>query len=99
MTKPYTRKLSTTEVKEACILILKNKVKYFPEPGKRFTMRIGGKEFTTQVVQTSCTCQGPEYPHFHWHLDASGFIGLLKGSRPEVSICKVEEGIYELEVQ
>ena len=94
----YARRLSTTEVKEGFILILKDKVKLFPESGRNFTLRIGSKEFTTQLKEIPCTCQGPDEPHVHWHLDASGFVHLLTGSRPNVSISKIDERVYELQV-
>ncbi len=93
----YRRKLSTTEVKEGFILILKDKVKLFPDAGKSFTLRFKGKEFKTKVGAIDCTCQGPEYPHQHWHIDANGFTGLLRLPRPEVTIKKVAEGLYEME--
>lgn len=93
----YKRKLSTTEVKEGFILILKDKVKLFPDAGKGFTLRFEGKEFKTKVEAIDGTCQGPEYPHRHWHIDAHGFIGLLRPPRPEVTIKKIANGLYEME--
>lgn len=94
----YTRKLSTTEVKEGYILILKDKLRLFPEPGGSFTLRVKEQEFTTQIIETPCTCRGQDKPHVHWHLDASGFMNLLPGDRPKVTVSKTEGGVYKLEI-
>lgn len=92
----YSRRLSTTEIKEGFILILKGKVKFFPEVGKTFRLRFGGKEYKTSVKAIDCTCQGPDKPHVHWHLDAQTFARLLRGSRPQVTISRLNEETYEL---
>jgi hypothetical protein len=98
MPKPYTRKLSTTEVKEGFILIQKDKLKLFPEPGQAFNLRFQGKEYYTRILPVKCTCQGPDKPHCHWHLDASGFTHLLRGERPSVKIAMAEDKVYEMEI-
>ncbi len=93
----YRRKLSTTEVTEGYILILKDKVKLFPEVGKYFTLRFKGREFKTRVAAIDCTCQGPEEPHVHWHLDAQGFMNQLTPPRPQVTLTKIADELYEME--
>jgi hypothetical protein len=98
MLKPlYRRRLSTTEVEEGFILILKDKVKLFPDVGKPFNLRFKGKDFRTRVKAIDCTCQGPDEPHVHWRLDAKEFTGLLKTPRPEVTIKKLADDEYEME--
>lgn len=92
----YTRRLSTTEVKEGFILILKDKVKFFPDSGKPFLLRFGNKEYKTEVTAIDCTCQGPDKPHQHWHMDAQSFIHLLGASKPRVVISRSDKGSYEL---
>jgi hypothetical protein len=93
----YTRRLSTTEFKEGFILILKDKVKLFPNVGKSFTLRFKGKEFKTRIEAIDCTCQGPNEPHVHWHLDAHSFMTLLRSPRPHITIRKVKDNAYEME--
>ncbi|MBN2380091.1 hypothetical protein JXM67_09855 [candidate division WOR-3 bacterium] len=98
MPKPYTRRLSTTEVKEGFILIQKDKLKLFPEPGQAFNLRFKDKDYYTRILPVRCTCQGPDKPHCHWRLDASGFIHLLTDKRPSIKITKAEDTLYELEL-
>lgn len=98
MLKPlYRRRLSATEVREGFILILKDKVKLFPDVGKPFSLRFKGKEYKTRVEAIDCTCQGPDEPHVHWHLDAQVPIKLMKTPRPEITVRKLTDGVYELE--
>jgi len=96
MSKPYTRKLSATEIEEGFILIQKDKLKLFPEPGQAFNLSFKGKVYYTRILPVRCTCQGPEKPHCHWHMDASGFIHRLSGEELRVTITKLEDNSYRM---
>ena len=98
MYKPYERKLSTTEVSEGFIMISKDRVRYFPPTGTQFTLIVNGKEYQTAISEIPCTCRGPDKPHVHWHLDASGFRNLFPDNRPAIKITKTEEKAYHLEI-
>ena len=95
----YTRRLSSTELKTGFIMILKDSLKLFPKVGEKFRLRVKGKEFEASVTKIPCKCRGPDKPHFHWYLDASEFIDLLPPKiKTEVTLFKVKEGVYQLEI-
>jgi hypothetical protein len=93
----YARRLSATEVKQGFIMILKSKVKLFPPSGSDFSLKVGHEEFVTRINKIPCTCQGPDKPHVHWHLDASQFMHLLPQDKPGIIISRIDSG-YELEI-
>lgn len=54
----YTRKLSTTEVKEGYILILKDKLRFFPEPGGRLTSNSRTRSTTRGFCLSNAPARG-----------------------------------------
>jgi len=79
--KTYTRKISSEEAREGYILILKNRLNYFPPSGKRFLLTSGETVKRVTVESYPCTCVGPDKPHEHYYIR---WPGLRKGSHVQI---------------
>jgi len=95
--KPFTRRLIKKEVENSYIYIGLTRARDFPGPDVEFTIIIDGKEFKTRTYDWHCACRCPNPVHTHRCIDISGFVHLLPGEHPMVTIQKVSEGVYELE--
>ncbi len=93
----YVRKLSGGESLEHYIMIMKDSLKLFPNPGVPFTLKAGTEQIETQVKMVDCWCQGPKKPHVHYRID---FAPLLHVFRPHygqtVTLEKTGDNTYEL---
>jgi hypothetical protein len=82
--KPYVRKVSSEEGKEAYILVLKSRLAFFPPAGEALEITQGAETQSAKVQSVPCTCRGPEKPHEHYFVR---WNGLKRGER--VAIEKV----------
>ncbi|MBE7520309.1 MAG: hypothetical protein HS107_13805 [Thermoflexaceae bacterium] len=90
----YIRKLSPEEVREGYIMILKDRLAYFPPPGATFSLHDGGELSEATIEAVDCECRGPERPHQHYRLHRPG---LKSGDRVQVTK-DGPGGAYRLEV-
>jgi hypothetical protein len=74
----YARKISSEEAKEEYILVLKNKLSFFPPRNTLFEMTAGTLRKKVAVESYRCTCQGPDEPHEHYFIQ---WKGLKAGDR------------------
>jgi hypothetical protein len=84
----YNRKISSEEASEGYILVLKNKLNFFPSIGKQFTMVYSNQKKKVKVESYPCTCQGPDLPHEHYFIRWKGLkakesVEIEKDSRKE----------------
>lgn len=74
----YERKVSSEEAREGYILVLKDRLTFFPPPGEPFEVRDGGIARRVSIEAVDCECRGPEKPHQHFRLP---WPGLAPGGR------------------
>lgn len=70
----YTPKISSEEAREGYILVLKDRLGFFPPPGQPFVLEDSGASLSATVDAVPCTCRGPEKPHEHWRIPLSGLV-------------------------
>lgn len=83
----YTRKISSEEAKEEYILVLKNKLSFFPPRNTLFEMTADTLRKNVAVESYRCTCQGPDEPHDHYFIRWKGLkkgdtLTITKGAGP-----------------
>jgi hypothetical protein len=66
--KVYSRRISSEEARESYILVLKNRLPFFPPVGKRFPLVGNQVRASVRVESYSCTCRGPDEPHEHYFI-------------------------------
>jgi hypothetical protein len=77
----YSRRISQEEERQGYVLVLKNRLSFFPPPGTNFSLIIDDVRRTVKVDFYSCTCRGPELPHEHYFMP---WRGLKAGDRAEI---------------
>ena len=78
----YTRKVSGEEAREGYLMVLKDRLGFFPPQGERFALEIDGESREAAVDSYHCECRGPEKPHEHYFIRLPG---LRKGERVTVA--------------
>lgn len=91
----YTRKISTEEASESYILVLKNKLHFFPPIGKQFIIMHDSQKRKVKVEFYPCTCQGPDLPHEHYFIR---WKGLEAKEKVEIEKDLKNKGRYILHV-
>ncbi len=79
----YSRKVSSEEAREGYLLILKNRLQFFPPLGKTFELVQNDIVGKAKVESYRCKCRGPELPHEHYFIR-------WKGLRPK-DIVEIQE--------
>jgi hypothetical protein len=67
----YSKKITAEEEKEGYVIILKDRLSFFPALGRRFQMVQSGHSRRAKVESYPCTCRGPDLPHSHFFLRVS----------------------------
>ncbi len=75
----YVKRISSEEVQEGYVLVLKDKLSVFPAPRKAFNLVNGGALRRVSVESYPCQCRGPELPHEHYFVRWSGLKQGQKG--------------------
>ncbi len=97
--KLYSRRLSLDEAREGYILISKDMLSMFPQPGEQFSVELSGTNFEMKIDAMPCTCRGPDNAHYHYHLNFGKIVPDLKVRRGSVAtIRKIEKG-YKIEIR
>ncbi len=68
----YIRKISSEEASKGYILVLKNKLSFFPPMGKQFIIVQDSEERKSKLESYPCACQGPDAPHEHYFIRWKG---------------------------
>lgn len=93
----YTRKLSGEEALERYIMILQDQMQLFPKAGVPFKLKIGTKEYDSQIKAVDCWCRGPQKPHVHYRIDIAPFYESFRPHFGQViSLEKEKDGRYIL---
>jgi hypothetical protein len=87
----YRRRVSSEEAREGTIMVLKNKLSFFPPPGMPFNLMTNSGSTKVKVESYECHCRGPEKPHAHFYLR---WKNLRRHST--VSIRLEREGTYRM---
>ncbi len=87
----YTRKPSAEEAREGYLLILKDRLGFFPPVATPWELTDGNEPRRVMVEAHPCECRGPEFPHEHYRLRLPG---IEKG---HIMIIHRDEEAYRLE--
>jgi len=70
--RAYARKISSEEAREGYVMILKNRLAFFPPVGKTFHLIHDNVRSRARVESYRCTCRGPDLPHEHYFIRWKG---------------------------
>jgi hypothetical protein len=68
----YARKISSEEAREGYVMILKNKLAFFPPVGEAFHLVHHNVRSRARVESYRCTCRGTDLPHQHYFIRWNG---------------------------
>jgi hypothetical protein len=68
----YSKKVTSEEAREGYVLVLKNRLSYFPPVRKSFSLVRDGHSRKARVESYPCNCRGPEDPHKHFFIRSGG---------------------------
>jgi hypothetical protein len=68
----YSKKITSEEERKRFVLVLKDRLSFFPFEGKTFQLILNGQPKKSRVESYPCSCRGPEEPHSHYFLKTSG---------------------------
>jgi len=64
----YSRRISAEEAREGYVLVLKNKLSFFPSLGTGFELVKPDLRRKVRVEFYRCTCRGRDLPHEHYFI-------------------------------
>src|SRR5207244_11677698 len=62
----YSKKITSEEEQGGYVIVLKDRLSFFPTLGRRFQMIQNGRSRRAMVESYPCSCRGPELPHSHF---------------------------------
>ncbi|HEV2118631.1 MAG TPA: hypothetical protein VGS11_00775 [Candidatus Bathyarchaeia archaeon] len=62
----YSKKITSEEEQGGYVIILKDRLSFFPTSGRRFQMLQNGRARRAMVESYPCSCRGPGFPHSHF---------------------------------
>jgi hypothetical protein len=68
----YTKKITPEEEQKRFVLVLKDRLSFFPLEGKPFRLIHNGMPKKARVESYPCSCRGPDEPHSHYFLKTAG---------------------------
>jgi hypothetical protein len=92
----YSRKISSEEAREGYVLVLKNKLNFFPPIGKAFSLKKDDLIRQVNVESYPCACRGAELPHEHYFIS---WGGLKAGDSVEIRKDPESDLKYHLRVR
>ncbi len=92
----YSRKISSEEAREGYILVLKDKLSFFPSLGRSFDLVRDDLPKKASVESYRCTCRGPDIPHQHYFIQWSG---LRANDRVEIRQDPENPSRYTLQIR
>ena len=94
-TELYSRTVSVDEAKEGYIMVLKDRLSFFPMVGRVFELQSGSTIREVKLESYHCECRGPEAPHDHYFVR---WNELKKGDRVLIQRDKKKAGKYILQL-
>jgi len=92
----YSRTVSADEAKEGYLMILKDRLSFFPMVGRIFEMQSGSSIRKVKLESYHCECRGPDTPHDHYFVR---WDELKKGDRVLIQRDGKKAGRYVLQLQ
>ncbi len=68
----YTRIISAEEAREGYVMVLKDRLSFFPFVEKEFELQRGNRSTRARVEKYHCECRGPKEPHDHYFIRHEG---------------------------
>lgn len=68
----YSKKITSEEEQKRFVLVLKDRLSFFPSEGKTFRLIHNGQPRKAKVESYPCSCRGPDEPHSHYFVKTSG---------------------------
>ncbi|HYY90650.1 MAG TPA: hypothetical protein VE955_01535 [Candidatus Dormibacteraeota bacterium] len=68
----YSKKITSEEERKRFMLVLKDRLSFFPLEGKSFRLVHNGQPKKAKVESYPCSCRGPDEPHAHYFVKATG---------------------------
>jgi hypothetical protein len=93
---PYSRRISSEEAREGYILVLKNKLPFFPHLEEGFDLIHADVRGRVRVESYRCTCRGPNLPHEHYFIP---WKGLNAGDRVEIRRDPEKQDRYIIQIR
>jgi len=91
----YSRRVSSEEAREGYLLVLKNKLRFFPPLGTDFDIVQDHVISKAKVESYRCACRGPDLPHEHYFIRR---MGLKARDRVEIREDPERQGRYVLKI-
>ena len=90
----YSRNVSSEEARQGYLMVLKDRLGFFPPPGETFDLTVAGLTRKARIESYPCACRGPELPHEHYFIRVEG---LKHGQRVAVRRSHEKTSGYALE--
>lgn len=68
----YSKKITSEEEQKRFVLVLKDRLSFFPTEGKTFRLIHNGQPKKAKVESYPCSCRGHDEPHSHYFVRTSG---------------------------
>ncbi|HEX9429946.1 MAG TPA: hypothetical protein VF944_06165 [Candidatus Bathyarchaeia archaeon] len=62
----YSKKITSEEEHGGYVIVLKDRLSFFPAQGRRFQIIQNGRSRRATVESYPCACRGPGLPHLHF---------------------------------
>ncbi|TMI43711.1 hypothetical protein E6H19_09040 [Candidatus Bathyarchaeota archaeon] len=92
----YSKKITSEEEQGGYVIVLKDRLSFFPTLGRRFQMIQNGRSRRAMVESYPCSCRGPEFPHSHFFIRVKA---LKSGDRVTIRKDSKSGPRYLLQVQ
>lgn len=92
----YSKKITSEEEQKGFLLVLKDRLSFFPPVGDPIRLVHDGQVRKAKVESYPCLCRGPKEPHSHYFVRSPG---LKTGDRVVVQRDSRGGGRYLLHVQ
>jgi hypothetical protein len=92
----YSKKITSEEEQKNFVLVLKDRLSFFPEEGETFKLIHDGQPRKARIESYPCICRGPDQPHSHYFVKSKG---LRAGDRVTIQRDVKGGGRYFLQVQ
>ena len=92
----YSKKITSEEEEKKFVLVLKDRLSFFPDEGEIFRLIHNGQPRKAKVESYPCNCRGPDEPHSHYFVKSRG---LRAGDRVTIQRDLKNGNRYFLQVQ
>jgi len=68
----YSKKITSEEEQKNFVLVLKDRLSFFPDEGETFKLIHNGQPRKAKIESYPCSCRGPDQPHSHYFVKSRG---------------------------